>query len=158
MIGLSATAAQATITFDPATGTGFVGKGDVQLALGLNNAQLQNQASSLVFTYRATTSQETSWTCFNDKNENTQVRERVTTTTTSGLASVVAREKNQITGFLMQGYNGIPTISSESAGNKLESCPEGNWDLVVGSTSVGTPTVISGGLYINGVLLVNPVE
>lgn len=32
--------ALATVTFDPGTGTGFVGKGDVQNAFGWNNAQL----------------------------------------------------------------------------------------------------------------------
>ena len=35
------TAAVASITFNSSTGTGFVGKGDVQSALGLNNPQLQ---------------------------------------------------------------------------------------------------------------------
>src|SRR5918996_4693526 len=39
------TAAFALVTFDPSTGTGFVGKGDVQTAFGWNNKQLQNNAS-----------------------------------------------------------------------------------------------------------------
>ena len=37
------TAALATVTFDPATGIGFVGKGDVQLAFGWNNATAAEQ-------------------------------------------------------------------------------------------------------------------
>lgn len=49
-LALTIPAANAAVTFDPATGTGFVGKGDVQTALGYNNAQLQKNASTLVFT------------------------------------------------------------------------------------------------------------
>jgi hypothetical protein len=47
---LAASPANAAVTFDPATGTGFVGKGDVQTALKYNNTQLQKNASSLLFT------------------------------------------------------------------------------------------------------------
>src|SRR5918996_945791 len=52
--------AVAAVTFDPAcpytpsnaTGAcGFVGKGDVQLALGFNNDKMQKAAKSLKFTY-----------------------------------------------------------------------------------------------------------
>jgi hypothetical protein len=49
-LALTIPAANAAVTFDPATGTGFVGKGDVQSALGYNNTQLQKNANSLVFT------------------------------------------------------------------------------------------------------------
>ena len=47
----SSTAAQASVSID-ATGKGFVGKGDVQTALGYNNSTLQKavDAKSLVFT------------------------------------------------------------------------------------------------------------
>lgn len=52
------TAAMASVTID-ATGKGFVGKGDVQSALGYNNAALQKavDAKSLVFTAVQPTSQ-----------------------------------------------------------------------------------------------------
>ena len=43
------TAANASVTIDN-DGKGFVGKGDVQTALGLNNAQMQAKAGSLTFT------------------------------------------------------------------------------------------------------------
>ena len=49
-LALTIPAAHAAVTFDPATGTGFVGKGAVQSALGYNNAHLQKNASTLVFT------------------------------------------------------------------------------------------------------------
>src|ERR687892_2586108 len=60
--------AYADVIFDAATGTGFVGKGDVQLALGYNNAQLQANANSLVFAAVSTVVTERSWTCTNSNN------------------------------------------------------------------------------------------
>ena len=50
-MGIMASSAFAAVTFDPATGTGFVGKGDVQTAMGWNNAELQKNAENLKFTY-----------------------------------------------------------------------------------------------------------
>lgn len=50
VFALTISAAQAAVTFNSETGTGFVGKGDVQTVLGYNNSQLQRNASSLVFT------------------------------------------------------------------------------------------------------------
>jgi hypothetical protein len=44
-----ASSANAAVAID-GTGTGFIGKGDVQTALGYNNAQLQAKADSLKFT------------------------------------------------------------------------------------------------------------
>jgi hypothetical protein len=46
----AASAAGAAVTFDPDTGTGSVGKGDVQTALGLNNNQLRAQTGGFAFT------------------------------------------------------------------------------------------------------------
>lgn len=59
-VSLAAAPAMAAVTFDPATGKGFVGKGDVQLALGWNNSQLQQNAGSLLFTSTQPASQ--AWT------------------------------------------------------------------------------------------------
>lgn len=64
--GLLATPAYAAVVFDPtcsltpgnASGAcGFVGKGDVQLALGYNNRQLQAAAPTLAFTYGSAATQ-----------------------------------------------------------------------------------------------------
>src|SRR5215211_401993 len=98
---VASTAAVAAVTFDPATGTGFVGKGDVQLALGYNNKQLQDNAASLVFT--ATSVSEQTWVC--DRDAGPQTQERTRTTTTQGVVSNIARERNQITGFNLTGYS-----------------------------------------------------
>lgn len=148
----AAVLAFAAVTFDPATGTGFVGKGDVQLALGLNNAQLQAQAASLQFASVSTVVTEVSWVCTNDRNENTQSRERTTTTSIQGVVSSVARERNQITGFNLTGYSGTPTESSTTEGNPLNSCPSGPWTL---TTPAGDPEVVSSSsaLTVNGVKL-----
>lgn len=144
--------ASALVTFDPATGSGFVGKGDVQLALNYNNKQLNDNASSLKFTYEGITVSETSWVCTNPKNENIQERERTTTTETAGVVSAIARDnKKQITGFNLDGFLGTPTGGITTEGNKLDSCPTG-WSL---TTPAGDPVEVSstGGLFVNGVAL-----
>lgn len=153
-LGLAAGPAAAAVTFDEGTGTGFVGKGDVQLALNLNNAQVQQQASTIAgeFTYAATTVTEVSWICTNTKNENLQERERTTTTETSGVVAGVTRDsKKQVTGFNLTGYSGTPTESSATDGPAVNSCPT-NWVL---TTPAGDPVEISstGGLFVRGVPL-----
>jgi hypothetical protein len=149
---VAAGAVFAAVTFDPATGTGFVGKGDVQTALGLNNAQLQAQAASLQFT--AVSTSTTTWTCSKphpsgDPNKEI-TNERSTETTTQGIVSSIARVKNQITGFNLSGYSGTPTVTTD--GPAVDTCPaaasgftfdEGSSQTTPGSTQ----------LYVNGVLL-----
>jgi len=133
-------AAIAAVTFDPATGTGFVGKGDVQLVFGWNNAQLQANAGSVQFRALTTEVTEVSWECTNENNENIQERARTTTTSIEGLVSSIARVKNQITGFNLTGYSGTPTQSSTTEGPPLNSCPSGPWSL---TTPAGDPVVVS---------------
>ncbi len=150
-LALSATAATAAVTFDPATGTGFVGKGDVQVALNYNNKQLQDNAGSLEFEYVGTVVTEVSWICTNDRNENEQQRERTTTTSISGVVDSVARERNQITGFNLTGFSGTITDSTTD-GNVPNSCPSGPWRL---TTPAGDAEVIASTstLTVNGVPL-----
>lgn len=50
---LFSSAASAAVAFDSSTGTGFVGKGDVQLLYGWNNKALQDNASGVSFAYSA---------------------------------------------------------------------------------------------------------
>ncbi|MFF4143540.1 hypothetical protein ACFY0A_19465 [Streptomyces sp. NPDC001698] len=61
-IALGTTPASASVNFDPATGAGFIGKGDVQSALGYNNAALQKavDSKSLAFTAKQPASQSLS--------------------------------------------------------------------------------------------------
>jgi hypothetical protein len=135
-----ATAALGAVTFDATTGTGFVGKGDVQLVYGWNNKALQDNAGSVQFQASSEVVSEVSWICTNPNNENTQERARTTTTTVEGVVSSVARERNQITGFNLTGYSGTTTESSTTEGNPLNSCPSGPWTL---TTPAGDPEVVS---------------
>ena len=125
-------------------GTGFVGKGDVQLALGLSNAQLQS--GTFNFTSESTVVTEVSWVCTNEKNEQAQERARTTTTEITGVVSSTSRVKNQITGFNLSGYSSS-TSTSTTEGNALNSCPNG-WAL----TPAGDSEVISNSsvLKVNG--------
>jgi hypothetical protein len=133
-------AVMAAVTFNPVTGTGFVGKGDVQLVYGWSNKQLQDNADSVQFQATSEVVTEVSWTCTNSNNQNTQARERTTTTSIEGVVATVARERNQITGFMLNGYIGTPTQSSATEGNPLNSCPSGPWSL---TTPAGAPEVVS---------------
>ena len=149
---LISTAAFAAVTFDAETGTGFVGKGDVQLALGLNNAQVQ--AIEPVFTYAAVIVTEVSWTCLNTNNQQTQERERTTTSSVTGLVSSTARTRNQVTGYNLSGFDTATTTSTSSTeGPPLNSCPNPNSTNVL--EPAGEPTVVSstGGLFVDGVAL-----
>jgi hypothetical protein len=135
------TAAYAAVTFDPDTGTGFVGKGDVQQVFDWNNKQLQQNAESVEFRAISEVVTEVSWICTNNKNENIQEREETTTTTIQGLVDSIARERNQITGFNLNGYSGDgPEESSTTDGPPLNSCPSGPWSL---TTPAGDPEEVS---------------
>ncbi|MCW5979048.1 MAG: hypothetical protein KIT09_13285 [Bryobacteraceae bacterium] len=131
----------AAVTFDPESGEGFVGKGDVQLVFGWNNAQLQANANSVEFRANTTVVSEVSWTCTNSNNQNEQIRERTTTTSIQGVVDSIARLKNQITGFNLEGYDpDNSTESSQTDGPALNSCPSGPWSL---TTPAGDPEVVS---------------
>jgi hypothetical protein len=146
-IAVTATVAFAAVTFDPITGEGFVGKGEVQEAFGWNNRALQQNAEEVDFRSLSEVVTEVSWTCTNTNNQNVQERQRTTTTSIGGLLDSVARERNQVTGFILEGYDGEPEESSSSEGNQLNSCPSGPWSL---TTPAGEPEVVSstGGLQV----------
>lgn len=140
--------ATAAVTFNPESGTGFVGKGDVQLVYGWNNAELQSKAGSISFRYSAVEVSEVSWTCTNTNNDKEQLRERTTTRSVQGVVSSIARERNQVTGFVLKGYAGSPSSSVSSDGPSVNSCPSGPWTL---TSPAGDPTVVSttGGLQVS---------
>jgi hypothetical protein len=139
---LSAGAALAAVTFDSATGTGFVGKGDVQDVFDWNNKQLQDNAGSVQFRFVSEKVEETTWTCDRDAGPQIQERNRTTTTTTQQIVDKIAREKNQITGFNLTGYSGPAQESSTTEGPPEGSCPTG-WTLTEGPT---TETISSSGV------------
>jgi hypothetical protein len=114
--------ASAAIVFDPETGTGFVGKGDVQRAYGWNNRQLQDNASGLTFTYEDEV--EMMVPCMKENSAqilyHTFKRER-------GVNAQIAYEarrngQGSITGFHLTGMSGSGSIQMENRG-----CP-GGWE------------------------------
>ncbi|MBC7291530.1 MAG: hypothetical protein H5T83_09410 [Actinotalea sp.] len=151
-------AAASAYTVDDA-GHGFVGKGEVQLALGWNNKALQTNAGQVDFFYASETVTEVSWICTNANNEKTQPRSRTTTATVQGLLDAAARDgKQQITGFFLNGFDGVVVTSDPvTAGDPLNSCPSGPWSL---TTPAGEPELVSstGGLYVkaNGTAVLLP--
>jgi hypothetical protein len=129
--GLMAVAspAMAVVTFDAATGTGFVGKGDVQTVFNWTNKALQTHASTVDF--RVNSTSETTWTCTKLVEQGNDVireivQQRSGTSTTQGLVTTVARENSKgkdgaVTGFYLKGYEGDAV--SVTDGDALGSCP-----------------------------------
>jgi hypothetical protein len=145
--------AAASVTFDPLTGTGFVGKGDVQSAFGWNNQQLQANAAGVSFTYivEGTLSQ----TCEREAGAS-QVITRAFTQVISVQAAVGSAGRNNSsglngpnTGFFLTGF----AAGSDGGALPADICPNSNpnpalnvWHPVSEITVV---TGVGGGLYVN---------
>lgn len=110
MVGLSAGAASAAVTFDLETGTGFVGKGDVQSLMGWNNRELQNNAAGIGFRYIEAVQYDVFCEVEVQQGRTTeliQVDQNVVSNVRAQV-SYDARTKNQISGFILLGadFNG----------------------------------------------------
>jgi opacity protein-like surface antigen len=110
--------ASAAVTFSPDTGTGFVGKGDIQLGFGWNNKQLQDNARLVSF--RLKTHDRYSVTCEWETvtgGKNSKVIEHSITKTANVnsniTVSVDPRTRNQITGFNLNGFGAGTTGGTE---------------------------------------------
>jgi len=145
-----------SVIFNAETGVGFVGKGDVQLALGWNNAQLQANAGSLTFTYSAAdtyTSECTFSTTTGGKSGNTtrwHVSERTRSATVNKSVEYAPRSRNQVTGFILSGFGSVSETGDELP--VLGAFCQGGNDGTGTWTSV-TLTSSTGGLSVNGVVL-----
>ncbi|WP_066310410.1 hypothetical protein [Bacillus sp. FJAT-29814] len=150
-LGILASSAFAAVTFDPTTGTGFVGKGDVQTALGYNNAKMQAEAKNLVFTYK---SQDTyaitvTWTTGEGtKGEQTHYVTHERSSTVNSGVSYDPRKANQYTGFILTGLEN--TSETGGAIPKVGDVFPGNSGHVVEEVQLISTT---GGLYVNGVAI-----
>jgi hypothetical protein len=141
-------AANASVTFDPVTGTGFVGKGDVQLAFGWNNAALQKNASGVSFSYQIRQDYVAVCTWTTGEGTNGEKEHNVSHTRKfSVMASISydARVRNQITGFILKGIGTETSVGTRPV--EGGPCPgnqgtDGVWTSV---TAVGTGT---DGLYV----------
>ncbi|WP_411732241.1 hypothetical protein [Paeniglutamicibacter sp.] len=131
------TPASADWSVDASTGTGFVGKGDVQDAFGWNDRDLQANHGGVSFALTAESTSTTTWSCFNSKNQKTQDRwHTVTANTTGGLVhDARTNPQDKVTGFLLTGLAEGSTSVSETDGQNLNTCPGGPWAIVDGSSS-----------------------
>jgi len=140
----------AAVTFDTATGQGFVGKGDVQLALSYNNSEMQKNAGNLLFTYETTEAYEitVTWvTGEGTRGEKTHLVSHKRTKSVDSNIAYEARKANQINGFFLKGFTKetvegtIPAIGDQFPGN--------SGHIVTAVTLV--PGSSTGGLFVNGV-------
>lgn len=152
------TAANAAVTFDSTTGTGFVGKGDVQLAYGWNDAKLQANAAGVTFSYdtKDTYAATCTWTTGEGtRGERTHNVNHNRSTAVNSSIAYEARKNSQgkITGF---NLNGFGSETSDGAAPVVgEACPgnpgtDGLWTAVSLDSSTGGLFVHYGG---TGVLL-----
>jgi opacity protein-like surface antigen len=159
MAAVLAAPALAAVIFDPSTGTGFVGKGDVQLAFGWNNKQLQDNADGVVFTYSATTT--TGYDCeFYTGPTQNRTRHEVSHNKTQSISSSVSKllranskgKDGEVTGFILSGFGATPVITGGAVPAIGDACP-GNPGQGAVVIAVDAESTTTGGLYANGVLL-----
>jgi hypothetical protein len=106
------------LRFDPDTLTESVSKGELQKALGLNNAEFQELDLNLIeFSFRTT--DKSTWLCQNDENPD-DVEKRSMTYTEEVLVNKQARGQNQITGFDLTGKSN--KLWTSQTGNDIWSC------------------------------------
>jgi hypothetical protein len=123
------TAALATVTIDTNTGAGWVGKGDVQLAFGWNNAVMQQRHLGVTFGVDSTTSYDVTceWiTITGGKNSKTITHTVSNHHNISSSASVdsASRKTGQYTGWFLNGYTdgGLGSVTLPQVG---DACPQG---------------------------------
>jgi len=116
---LAPIAVNAMVTFDPLTGKGFVGKGDVQTAFGWNNAALQKNAELVTFTYVTTDTYTVTevWATGNMEKPTSINSHEITKTKILGISGAPNYDlrkvngQKQWTGFILTGYNGDPRVT-----------------------------------------------
>ncbi|OCA87693.1 hypothetical protein A8F94_07510 [Bacillus sp. FJAT-27225] len=150
-MGILAGSVFASVTFDASTGIGFVGKGDVQTALGWNNSELQKNAKNLNFTYVSEELYEVTveWTTGEGtKGEKTHTVEHKRTASVNGDVTYESRKANQVNGFNLKGFENLvveeaklPEVGDEFPGKSGHTVAKVE---LVSRTSE---------LFVNGVLL-----
>lgn len=143
----AASSAWATVTFNAADGTGFVGKGDLQLAFGWNNAQAQLHIPRVTFKYELseTYTAVCSWTTGEGtRGERTHNVPRTRSIDVNAQIAFDTRQntQGQITGVRLLGYQGdvrevqaAPVVGEPCPGNQGH---EGVWTSVeITSSSTG---------------------
>ena len=129
---LISTAAWATVTLN-ADGTGFVGKGDVQLVYGQNNAQIQNaliaNPQAYTFSFVEVTSYDAvcEWDTITGGKSSKTIHHIVTNTKTSTINSLIngsprqIKGQTQFTGFNLLGFGAV-TVTGDPVPQVGDSC------------------------------------
>jgi hypothetical protein len=124
------TAAFAAVSFDSSTGTGFVGKGDIQVPMGWNDSALQRNAAGVTFVYSSdeTYAFDCTFTVIIGR-ERTPTPQQVTRHTDVSVNAAVAYDtrknnQNKITGFNLTGF-GTPITSGDPVPVDGGYCPGG---------------------------------
>lgn len=146
-------AAAATVTFDSSTGRGFVGKGDVQLVFGWNNAQLQANAGGVTFSYDTVDRYEATCTFVTGEGTRGERTHDIDIPRHTSISSGIlydARTHRQIDGFILNGFSGTPTLGG-TVPVVGEACVAEDGDGVAqnGTWSAVTLLGSTGGLYVN---------
>lgn len=157
-LSVMSTAALASVTVD-STGHGFVGKGDVQLALGgWNDAALQRNASGVTFTYNV--DEQYKYDCTftvevgRDKHQESRTQNRGKNYAVNATVVYDSRKNNQgkITGFNLNGFGAVtttgeaPVDGGSCVGGPLGDGVISNVELI--GTSGGGLNVNYGGLSV----------
>lgn len=154
----------ASVTFDPFTGKGFVGKGDVQIPFGWNNAQLQANALQVSFTYSATNTYTVTeaWATGNPDNPWTLNSHTTTIPVDYSISSTLdgsprqVKGQRQFTGFILTGFIGDPVVVGT-----LPTEDPVDWNTIIYDRKIGQtwyygletellPFDADGNLYIEG--------
>lgn len=148
-IMMIASTVSAAVTFN-ASGSGFVGKGDVQTMYGWNNKQMNDRASSISFRIVQKITENYVWECSSVTKQGEKITERSNRVTTFSrpVTTTIARDNKNgnITGFNLKGQPGTSSTSTNGA----EGCTN-NSEYVVDSyeSDPDAPTTVEEWLYIN---------
>jgi len=156
---LAATVAFATVTYDPSTGKGFVGKGDVQVAFHFNNAQVQKNAPGVTFEYHTRSTYDVTCEWETTTGHGKIILHDINIPRLTKVDSAVqfeARSQKQVSGFMLTGLGQTVTVGTVPVvGNGCVGGNPGTITAVVDTTPPGT----LGGLYVywlgTGVLLLS---
>jgi hypothetical protein len=142
-------AAMALVTVD-SNGYGFVGKGDVQLAFGWNNAAAQRNANAVSFHSQSSTSYEAVCTWTTGENTRGERVHNVTHNRSTAVLSNIAsdpRKTGQWTGYNLNGFGAVTTsgdpVPVEGGACMGNEGHQGVWSSVTELGSTGTGLFVS---------------
>ncbi len=153
-LGVATSGAHAEVIFDSATGTGFVGKGDVQLALNYNNAKMQENAANLTFTSTSTNVYDVTVEWDTGLGTKGQKHHLITETTTNSFKDNVSydtKTKKQVVGFNLTGITSHVTSGDvvPAIGDQMNDSDK----ITKIVTNVELVSHTDSGLLVNGISL-----